>query len=251
MHSAAARTPRGPRGRMAAGGTRTLRPPRGWGKVRQAPARPARPPSHLCGVNSGRQCGSLRTRGWKKHMAESGHAAAEQWERRRGCKSGELPPERSNLGSQRSRERPETRGTSDCAACAAVSLASSSHRVRLLTSRAVTSHRAAARRLSLGVPRGAAARCSQRWGGLRARGHTRGGTDPLRSPARTSAPPRRDGLSLRGREAAMPSLPPAPRGNGQGSGCAAGLGTLTAQEPCRAPPGRGPPASIAGGRVLT
>lgn len=73
------------------------------------------------------------------------------------CESGELPPfppERSNLGSERSRERPETPGTPDCTASAAVSLACSSHRVRLLTSRAVTSHRRAPRRLPLGVTRG-------------------------------------------------------------------------------------------------
>lgn len=124
----------------------------------------------------------------------------ERRERRRGCESGELPPSRSNLGSQRSRERPETPGTPDCTASAAVSLACSSHRVRLLTSRAVTSHR-----LPLGVTRGTAT-AAPGSGGLRAGGTAEALPAPCAAPAAPPAP-HRDVPSLRGPEVARPVLP--------------------------------------------
>lgn len=103
-----------------------------------------------------------------------------------GCESGELPPERSNLGSERSQERPGTPGTGDCTACAAVSLACSSHRVRLLTSRAVTSHRIAHRRLSLRVPRDAAAAST---GGCVLRGTHETAQTPRIAPMGPPTPP--------------------------------------------------------------
>ena len=185
-------------------------------------------------------------------MAESGRPAAERRERQQGRESGELPPERSNLGSQRSRERPETPGTTDCTASAAVSLACSSHRVRLLTSRAVTLHRVAPHRLSLGVPRSAAARHRQRRGdtacsGVRVRQH-----EPPAQPRRDLLPPppgRPLAAGTGGSDAIAPSCTPggqAPRWAGRGAGRQAGRQAGRAGHPhghrsCTGPAGQGSP----------
>lgn len=153
---------------------------------------------------------------------------------------GELPPslpaERSNLGSERSRERPETPGTPDCTASAAVSLACSSHRVRLLTSRAVTSHRRPPRRLPLGVTRGTATAAPGQPGGCGLGGTARPLPEPRAAPTAPPAP-HRDVPGPRGPEAAMPALPV--RGGSaageKGSGQRAGLGPLPGTGPVPRP----------------
>lgn len=153
-----------------------------------------------------------------------------------GCEPGELPPslpaERSNLGSERSRERPETPGTPDCTASAAVSLACSSHRVRLLTSRAVTSHRRPPRRLPLGVTRGTATAAPGQLGGCGLGGTARALPEPRAAPAAPPAP-LRDVPWLRGPEVAVPALPA--RGGKKGSGQRAGLGPLPGTGPAPRP----------------
>lgn len=165
---------------------------RGWGKVGQAPAWLSLAPSlPSAGFIRAANVGATACEDTKSIWQ-----GAERGERRRGCKSSELPPEQSNLGSERSRQRPETAGTPDCTACAAVSLASSSHRVRLLTSPAVTSHRLAARRP---LAQGAAPRCRSSGaplGGLCAPGRTRGSTNPLRNPTGPPAPQPRCPLTV-------------------------------------------------------
>lgn len=178
-------------------------------------------------------------------MAESRHAAAEQREWRRGCESDELPPEQSSLGSQWSRERPETPSTTDCTASAAVSLACSSHRVRLLTSRAVTSHCIAPHRLSLGVPRSAAA-CRRQHRGAAWSGGTR---EAARTPhaAPTGSPTPRPGCPFAGAGGSDAIAPPctpgrqAPRLAGRRVGVHAGLDTLAGAGATLGLRGRAPP----------
>lgn len=106
---------------------------------------------------------------WESHMAGSREL---QLSGRRGdaaaSRASSLPPEQSNLGSQRSRERPETGGTTDCAtlccsiACTFVASRQAAH----IAGCHIASPHAPSPLAQLGVLHDTA----------------RGGTDPLRKP---------------------------------------------------------------------